>query len=312
MQALVECRSLKKYFQTNDGVVQAVDNVSFTIEKGDTVGLVGESGCGKSTIGRTMLKLVEANAGKLLFKGKNIFELTRQELQALRSEMGIIFQNPYSSLNPRMNVLNIVGEPLKTHTKTSKKEIRIKVLDCLNLVGLKPEHLNRFPHQFSGGQRQRIAIARSLALSPEFLILDEPTSALDVSVQAQVLNLISDLQKRYNLTYLFITHDLHVVKHIANKILVMYLGKLIESGPVNKVFSNPLHPYTQALLSAIPSANPSVRKKRTLLEGDVPSPINPPKGCRFHTRCPMVEPQCREKEPETKIFGEHQVACFLV
>ncbi|MBT4269441.1 MAG: dipeptide ABC transporter ATP-binding protein [Deltaproteobacteria bacterium] len=311
MQPLVECCNLKKYFQTGDGVVQAVDDISFTIQPGETIGLVGESGCGKSTIGRTMLKLVEPNAGKLLFKGRNIYEMNRQELQSLRREMGIIFQNPYSSLNPRMKVLDIVGEPLKTHTKIKGKERKAKVLEYLSQVGLKPEHLNRFPHQFSGGQRQRIAIARSLTLNPSFLILDEPTSALDVSVQAQVLNLIRDLQIEKDLTYLFITHDLHVVKHIAGRILVMYLGKLVESGPVEAVFNNPRHPYTQALLSAIPNPNPSVRKKRTLLEGDVPSPINPPKGCRFHTRCPKVQPQCREKQPETKSFGEHQVACFL-
>ena len=312
MQPLVECCNLKKYFPTHDGVVQAVDDISFTIQKGETIGLVGESGCGKSTIGRTMLKLVEPSAGRLLYKGRNIYEMNRLELQSLRREIGIIFQNPYSSLNPRMKVLDIVGEPLKTHTKMSGKERKENVLACLKQVGLKNEHLNRFPHQFSGGQRQRIAIARSLTLHPGFLILDEPTSALDVSVQAQVLNLLLDLQKENDLTYLFITHDLHVVKHIANRVLVMYLGKLVESGPVAEVFNNPLHPYTQALLSAIPSTNPAVRKERTLLEGDVPSPINPPQGCRFHTRCPKVQPQCREKEPETKTFGEHQVACFLV
>jgi len=225
--------------------------------------------------------------------------------------MGIVFQNPYSSLNPRMKVLQIVGEPLKTHTKINGARLRRKVLELLAQVGLKPEQLNRFPHQFSGGQRQRIAIARSLALDPKFLIFDEPTSALDVSVQAQVLNLIRKLQRSKNLTYLFITHDLLVVKYIADRILVMYLGKLVESGPVEPVFEQPLHPYTQALLSAIPKADPSVRQKRLLLEGEVPSPINPPTGCRFNSRCPKVVSICREKEPELRRMGQRQVACHL-
>ena len=311
MQPCVQSQNLKKYFHTNSGVVRAVDDVSFYIEPGETVGLVGESGCGKSTIGRTILKLVEPSGGKLFFEGHNIFKMDRSERQTLRREMGIVFQNPYSSLNPRMKVLQIVGEPLKTHLKIKGARLRKKVSEMLEQVGLKPEHLNRFPHQFSGGQRQRIAIARSLSLDPKFLIFDEPTSALDVSVQAQVLNLIRDLQRSKNLTYLFITHDLHVVKYIADRILVMYLGKLVESGPVEPVFEQPLHPYTQALLSAIPEADPSVRQKHLLLEGEVPSPINPPAGCRFHSRCPMVESICREKEPELRILGQRQVACHL-
>ena len=289
MRPCVESQNLKKYFHTDSGLVRAVDDVSFRIEPGETVGLVGESGCGKSTIGRTILKLVEPSGGKLFFEGRNIYEIKRSERRTLRREMGIVFQNPYSSLNPRMKVLQIVGEPLKTHVKINGVRLRKKVLELLEQVGLKPEHLNRFPHQFSGGQRQRIAIARSLALDPKFLILDEPTSALDVSVQAQVLNLIRNLQRRKNLTYLFITHDLHVVKHISDRILVMYMGKLVESGPVEPVFEQPLHPYTQALLAAIPKADPTARHKRVLLEGDVPSPINPPSGCRFHTRCHMIE-----------------------
>ncbi len=311
MRFCVESQNLKKYFHTDSGVVRAVDDVSFGIESGETVGLVGESGCGKSTIGRTILKLVEPSGGKLFFEGRDIFEINRSERRALRREMGIVFQNPYSSLNPRMKVLQIVGEPLKTHTKINGARLRQKVLELLAQVGLKPEQLNRFPHQFSGGQRQRIAIARSLALDPKFLIFDEPTSALDVSVQAQVLNLIRKLQRSKNLTYLFITHDLLVVKYIADRILVMYLGKLVESGPVEPVFEQPLHPYTQALLSAIPKADPSVRQKRLLLEGEVPSPINPPSGCRFHTRCPLVESICREKEPELRRMGQRQVACHL-
>ena len=311
MRFCVESQNLKKYFHTDSGVVRAVDDVSFGIEPGETVGLVGESGCGKSTIGRTILKLVEPSGGKLFFEGRDIFELDRADRRALRREMGIVFQNPYSSLNPRMKVLQIVGEPLKTHTKINGARLRRKVLDLLAQVGLKPEQLNRFPHQFSGGQRQRIAIARSLALDPKFLILDEPTSALDVSVQAQVLNLIRKLQRSKNLTYLFITHDLLVVKYIADRILVMYLGKLVESGLVEPVFERPLHPYTQALLSAIPKADPSVRQKRLLLEGEVPSPINPPTGCRFNSRCPKVVSICREKEPELRRMGQRQVACHL-
>ena len=262
MRFCVESQHLKKYFYTDSGVVRAVDDVSFGIEAGETVGLVGESGCGKSTIGRTILKLVEPSGGKLFFEGRDIFEIDRSERRTLRREMGIVFQNPYSSLNPRMKVHQIVGEPLKTHARINGARLRRKVLDLLAQVGLKPEQLNRFPHQFSGGQRQRIAIARSLALDPKFLIFDEPTSALDVSVQAQVLNLIRKLQRSKNLTYLFITHDLLVVKYIADRILVMYLGKLVEAGPVEAVFEQPLHPYTQALLSAIPTADPNVRQKR--------------------------------------------------
>ena len=311
MRFCVESQHLKKYFHTDSGVVRAVDDVSFGIEPGETVGLVGESGCGKSTIGRTILKLVEPSGGKLFFEGRDIFEMDHSERRTLRREMGIVFQNPYSSLNPRMKVLQIVGEPLKTHTKINGARLRRKVLELLAQVGLKPEQLNRFPHQFSGGQRQRIAIARSLALDPKFLIFDEPTSALDVSVQAQVLNLIRKLQRSKNLTYLFITHDLLVVKYIADRILVMYLGKLVESGPVEAVFEQPLHPYTQALLSAIPKADPSVRQIRLLLEGEVPSPINPPPGCRFHSRCPLVESICRDKEPELRRLGQRQVACHL-
>ncbi len=312
MAGIVEAEHLKKYFHTDGGVVRAVDDVSFRIDARETVGLVGESGCGKSTIGRTILNLIDPESGRLLFKGKNIYEMDKPARRALRKEMGIVFQNPYSSLNPRMKVLQIVGEPIRTHQGSSGKKLRERVTGLLEQVGLKPEHLSRFPHQFSGGQRQRIAIARSLALDPEFLILDEPTSALDVSVQAQVLNLIRGLQKRKHLTYLFITHDLHVVHHIADRVIVMYLGKIVESGPVETIFDDPSHPYTRALIDAIPNANPLERRKRVPLEGDAPSPINPPPGCRFHTRCPIAERICREQEPETRTMDDRRVACHLV
>jgi oligopeptide/dipeptide ABC transporter ATP-binding protein len=313
MQPIVECRNLKKYFDTEGGTLRAVDDVSFCIQAGETVGLVGESGCGKSTIGRSLLKLIEPTGGQVLFKGRSLFEMRRQDLQDLRREMGIVFQDPYSSLNPRMKVFQIVAEPLRTHRAADGAELRATVLRLLQQVGLGEEHLLRFPHQFSGGQRQRIAIARSLALNPGFLIFDEPTSALDVSVQAQMLNLIHRLQRAKQLTYLFITHDLQVVKHIADRILVMYLGRLVESGPVEAVFRQPLHPYTQALLSAIPDMDPAARKGRILLEGDVPSPIDPPGGCRFHTRCRQVQPICRKSEPVWReVAADRQVACHMV
>jgi oligopeptide transport system ATP-binding protein len=312
MKPIVECLNLTKYFHTDSGIVRAVDDVSFKINPGETIGLVGESGCGKSTIGRTILNLISPSDGQMRFEGSNIYDLSKTDLHLLRRKMGIVFQNPFSSLNPRMKVLEIVGEPLKTHLKIKGKALRKQVIELLEQVGLKAEHLTRFPHQFSGGQRQRIAIARSLALNPKFLILDEPTSALDVSVQAQVLNLIKKIQNEKDLTYLFITHDLHVVKHVADRIFVMYLGKLIEEGPVKQVFNNPLHPYTKALLNAIPQADPKARKERILLEGDVPSPIHLPKGCRFHTRCPEVKPECSMEEPQTKQIGNRQAACFLI
>ncbi len=253
--------------------------------------------------------MIEPSEGKLFFEGRNIFELDAATRRALRKEMGIVFQNPYSSLNPRMKVFKIVAEPLKTHTRLKGARLRERVVELLEQVGLKPEHLNRFPHQFSGGQRQRISISRSLALNPKFLVLDEPTSALDVSVQAQVLNLIRGLQRKNNLTYLFITHDLHVVNHIADRIIVMYLGKIVESGAVEEVFEHPYHPYTQALLSAIPKADPFAKRERLLLEGEIPSPINPPGGCRFHTRCPQVESSCRKQEQELREIDGRQVAC---
>jgi oligopeptide/dipeptide ABC transporter ATP-binding protein len=311
--ALIEALNIKKYFSTPGGrLVKAVDDVSFSIESGETVGMVGESGCGKSTIGRVILNLIAPSDGQLLFEDRNIFELPRPERRALRRKMGIVFQDPYSSLNPRMNVLQIVGEPLTVHHKLKGDRLRQEVGSLLEQVGLKPEHMNRYPHQFSGGQRQRLGIARALALGPKFLILDEPTSALDVSVQAQVLNLIKKLQAANDLTYLFITHDLNVVRHIADRVMVMYLGKLVEAGLKKDIFKRPLHPYTQALLSANPKADPNLRGERTLLEGDVPSPSNPPPGCSFHTRCPIAEGQCRKIEPELRRVGDRKVACHLV
>jgi oligopeptide/dipeptide ABC transporter ATP-binding protein len=311
--ALIEALNIKKYFPTQGGrMVKAVDDVSFSVAKGETVGLVGESGCGKSTIGRVIMNLIEPTDGRLLFEDRNIFELPRAEQRALRRRMGIVFQDPYSSLNPRMNVLQIVGEPLVVHHKLKRARLREEVVRLLEQVGLKPEQMNRYPHQFSGGQRQRLGIARALALGPKFLVLDEPTSALDVSVQAQVLNLIKKLQAANALTYLFITHDLNVVRHIADRVMVMYLGKLVEEGTVADIFERPLHPYTRALLSANPEIDPNLRGERTLLEGDVPSPADPPPGCSFHTRCPLAESVCREIEPELRQIGDRNVSCHLV
>ena len=312
MRELIQVLNLKKYFSVAEGFVRAVDDVTFDILEGETVGLVGESGCGKSTVGRTILNLIRPTSGKLLYQGQNIFEMDRENLRVLRKQMGIIFQDPYSSLNPRMNLLSLIGEPLAIHLKLKRSAVRDRVATLIEEVGLKKEQLNRYPHQFSGGQRQRIAIARSLALDPQFLVLDEPTSALDVSVQAQVLNLIKKLQMEKQLTYLFISHDLTVIEHIADHIVIMYLGKIVETGPTADVFNHPNHPYTRALISAIPVPDPFQDRQKILLEGDVPSPINPPAGCRFHTRCPVAQGTCGQHVPEMRTIGKQQVACHCI
>ena len=319
MEKHIRVKNLKKYFPIKQGIFQrdkklvyAVDDVSFDIVQGETLGLVGESGCGKSTVGMTIMRLIEPTAGEVMFDDTNIFHLDDESLRTMRKKIGFVFQDPYSSLDPRMQVVDIVAEPLKTHTSLKNNALREKVLELLSQVGLGREHLHRYPHEFSGGQRQRISIARALALNPSFLILDEPTSALDVSVQAQVLNLISDLQQQMNLTYLFISHNLAVVEHISHRIIIMYLGKIVEMGNTRSIFSNPLHPYSEALLSAIPNPDIDQQNNQILLKGDVPSPIDIPSGCNFHTRCPHVMDTCRTNEPKLKQIDKgHYAACHL-
>ena len=310
-EKLIEVNNLKKYFKTAKGLLHAVDDVSFHINKGETLGLVGESGCGKSTTGRLLIRLLDATEGEVLYDGRDINKLSNKEMRAMRKEMQIVFQDPYASLNPRLTVSEIITEPLivnKVYPK-NKAKLNQRVEELMETVGLAPRLANAYPHELDGGRRQRIGIARSLALKPKFIVQDEPVSALDVSIQAQILNLMADLQEKFELTYLFISHDLSVVKHVSNRIAVMYLGKIVELTDYKTIFSDPLHPYSQALLSAIPLPTLDVKKERIILEGDVPSPVNPPKGCRFAGRCRHRTDACKE-EPELRDMGDnHFVAC---
>jgi peptide/nickel transport system ATP-binding protein/oligopeptide transport system ATP-binding protein len=316
---LIQVDGLVKYFPVRAGLlqrvknwVQAVDHVSFTIREGETLGLVGESGCGKTTVGRTMLRLVEPTSGKVLFEGRDIFQLSERELKDIRREMQIIFQDPYASLDPRVPVGELIMEGLNIHGIGTRQERFEVMLDVLHKVGLEPYHARRYPHEFSGGQRQRIGIARALTLLPKFIVCDEPVSALDVSIQSQILNILKELQAEYSLTYLFIAHNLSVVEHISDRVAVMYLGKIVEMTSREELFRNPMHPYTQALISAIPIPNPHLKRQRTVLKGDVPSPLNPPTGCRFHTRCPIAVEQCSQEEPSFREMAiDHWVACWL-
>ena len=318
---LLRVEGLKMYFPIYRGVIRrqvgavyAVDGISFDVKKGETLGLVGESGCGKSTTGRTILQLYRPTAGSVSFDGVDLVKLKGDELRRLRRKMQMIFQDPYASLNPRMTVGEIIGEPLMVHNVASGKEIRDRVAQLLELVRMNPDFATRYPHEFSGGQRQRIGVARALALQPSFIVCDEPISALDVSIQAQVINLLEDLQEQFNLTYLFIAHDLSVVRHISDRVVVMYLGILVELADRDDLYREPLHPYTQALLSAVPIPDPvaDAKRKRVILEGDVPSPVNPPSGCRFRTRCPIAETLCAEKQPEFhELKPGHFAACHF-
>ncbi|WP_234123487.1 ABC transporter ATP-binding protein [Clostridium hydrogenum] len=317
----IEIKNLSKFFNINKGIfstkksyVKAVDDVSFNIGRGETLGLVGESGCGKTTTGRTILKLYEPTSGQIIYDGKDIAKLGNKEMLPYRRKLQMIFQDPYASLNSRMTVGDIIGEPIEIHKLMGKNEKRERVQYLLNRVGLNPDHANRYPHEFSGGQRQRIGIARALAVEPEFIVCDEPISALDVSIQAQVVNMLEDLQNDLGLTYLFIAHDLSMVKHISSRIGVMYLGKLVEIAESNELYKNPLHPYTKALLSAIPVPDPDMaeKNKRIILEGEIPSPIDPPQGCRFRGRCRYVKQECMESDLQLKdVGGGHKVACNL-
>ncbi|MGL6169393.1 MAG: ABC transporter ATP-binding protein [Fusobacteriaceae bacterium] len=318
---LIEIKNICKYFEQKKAFpfgkksfLKAVDDVSLEIKKGETLGLVGESGCGKTTLGRTILKLYESTSGEIKYDGKNIENLNFKEISPFRKKIQMIFQDPYASLNPRQTVGDIVGEPMEIHNLYAKEEIPKKVLEILELVGLNSSHMSRYPHEFSGGQRQRVGIARALACSPEFIVCDEPISALDVSIQAQIVNVLEELQEKLGLTYLFIAHDLSMVKHISDRVGIMYLGKLVEIAPSDSIYENPLHPYTKALLSAIPIPDPdlSASRDRIVLEGDIPTPIDPPPGCRFKTRCPSVMEKCQCEEPKLKeVESGHKVACHL-
>jgi len=318
---LLEVKNLVKQFPIRGGLLQrtvdkvhAVDGVSFTLQPGETLGVVGESGCGKSTTGRCILRLIEPTSGEVWFEGQNVTAMDKTRLRAMARDMQIIFQDPYASLNPRMTVGAIIGEALTIHRLTpDRKAYEARIVELLETVGLNADHMRRYPHEFSGGQRQRIGIARALAVNPKLIVCDEAVSALDVSIQAQVINLLEDLQGRFNLTYIFIAHDLSVVEHISDRVAVMYLGRIVELAPAQKLYEEPLHPYTEALLSAVPIPEPGLKRKRIMLQGDVPSPIKPPAGCHFHTRCPIAKPGlCDVERPVLKdAGGEHQVACHL-
>ncbi|MDF2875039.1 MAG: dipeptide/oligopeptide/nickel transporter ATP-binding protein [Sporomusa sp.] len=318
-EPLLEVKNLKKYFEIRGGLlkqvtgyVKAVDDISFTVRCGETLGIVGESGCGKSTAGRTILRLIEPTSGKVYFDGADLAKLSREEMRRKRKDIQMVFQDPYASLNPRLTVADIIGEALPAHGVTDRQEISRRVNETLELCGLTAEQGRRYPHEFSGGQRQRVGIARSLILRPKLIIADEPVSALDVSIQAQIINLLQDLQEQLGLTYLFISHDLSVVRHISSRVGVMYLGRLVEIGAAEDLYENPRHPYTQALLSAIPLADPLAKRERVVLQGDVPSPANPPQGCAFSPRCPKVMDVCKVNRPEmVQMSGSYQVACHL-
>jgi oligopeptide transport system ATP-binding protein len=317
--SLLEIRNLKKHFPVDAGLfsrgkgaVKAVDGVNLTINEGETLGLVGESGCGKSTLGRTILRLIEPTSGEVLFQGKNLFTMAPRELRNMRRQMQIIFQDPYASLNPRMRVGDIVGEGLEIHKLAKGKAKRDRVMELLQQVGLREDHFDRYPHEFSGGQRQRIGIARALAVSPKFIVCDEPVSSLDVSIQAQIINLLQELQEKMHLTYLFISHDLRVVEHISHRVAIMYLGKVVEIAQGDKIYHDAKHPYTRALLSAVPVPNTQRKKERVVLEGDVPSPVNPPPGCAFHPRCSYRAALCSQDEPPLDFAADgHGVACHV-